>query len=480
MSIPEAAPLRTVDSIASEMNRHCTFLRFSHLQPLFGEFEAALRARSSTTSMTSTRSKSTFEWESIWSGTAGDAWTFGHWICAYCNDKHVSKALAHLATPLLETLFRLFPQITRSRDRWGYTMVHWACQYSARDVLELLLDSDPGAFLLKTNDGIDVISMAWGVRSPLGVQDELVDWLYEQVSEIEGGENLFDRPKYRLEAKDDPFAYEEMPLTEDIKVEPSISTMERKANAKLDELQKEFPTGWTIIYDIVRHEVLKWKVKPPPGSHHLQFSINGARQHLKHIASAREGVMPVGAKVLTEDKCVATVVKVSGGITYSIDYEDGDKQEGVKRNLITLRDVPDQKEKKEKKRKKTPNANLPAPPLAVGTHVNARWGGKVKDEPYPGVVTSYADTAKYTLLFEDNSEKSYVGKSQIKTLLDVPGEVRERRPLRSYCRCSTRRHPLFTTSFARRSRDTLGRGEDMPLKVRTDALRDGERTSECG
>ena len=67
-------------------------------------------------------------------------------------------------------------------------------------------------------------------RSPLGVQDPVVDWLYERASAIEGGENLFARPIFRLEAGEDPHAYEEAPL-EECKGDPSLSTMKKRVRS---------------------------------------------------------------------------------------------------------------------------------------------------------------------------------------------------------------------------------------------------------
>ena len=151
-ALPQSAPPptpATLSSLAAEITHHSSFLRFSHLQPLLASFEATLRASSKG----STRSSSTFEWEPAWSGPAGENWSWGHWIAAYCNPKHVKEAQVHLALPLLEHLLRLFPRICRSPDRWGYTMVHWACQVSECSVRPRLASLVTNTVLVRGEGG---------------------------------------------------------------------------------------------------------------------------------------------------------------------------------------------------------------------------------------------------------------------------------------------------------------------------------------
>ena len=187
----------TALSIALQITRHCSYLRFSYIPPLLSEFSDALEAERciKRTIKTSTRKALQTGWNPEYSGAAGDLWNWGHWITSYCN-RSVSLGQSHLAIPLLASLLRTFPGLCRERDKWSYTLVHFACMYSSRDVISLLLDLDPKSFLVLTDRGCDVVTMARGVRAVTGVEDSIVNWLYGRVSELNGGEAI-PRPRWR-------------------------------------------------------------------------------------------------------------------------------------------------------------------------------------------------------------------------------------------------------------------------------------------
>ena len=153
-------------------------------------------------------------------------------------------------------------------------------------------------------------------------------------------------------------------LLEKAKKQDSMPLFERRAYDRLDELIKQFPESWRITSNIIRKEVsfsfasLMRYSKP-------FTAIGRARDHLKQVSQNRENValcnisnslsiarlsqindasagrIPVGAKVEAQwrggdDLFRATVVAVNGEVTYDVNYDDGDREVGVRREFIKV------------------------------------------------------------------------------------------------------------------------------------------------